>query len=441
MNKDLFQHTILIVLSFICFQVAAQKTTFDRLSIADGLSQHSVLSITQDKSGFIWLGTLRGLNRYDGTLFNSYHNSKDSTSLSHNLINSLHYDSQGTLWVGTATALNTYNPKQDNFTRISLNKAIKEKVYIHQIYEDKKGHIWIASHNGLHLLIDRQKLIFKSFYANENGLPGDIIRSIIQDQAGTYWIATNEGVCTMQVDHSNYSFKRIKVDEKIQQNISSNYTLNLEEDSKNRIWMGTLNDGIIVYDSKEKSFVHLTHQENDPTTLSNNKINKLLLVDKKMWVGTNEGLNIFDLESGQIKMYSHHPTNKESLSHNGIFSIFVDAIGSKWVGTYFGGVNILNTVPFISFQNNPTANSISNNIISGISEDKNGNLWIGTDGGGLNYYDKKTGKFTVYRHSKSDPHSLGSDNVKKILGLAPMPVVLTSWILKPKNLKNTSPGI
>src|SRR5262249_3314632 len=110
----------LLLLVLLCAQAAiAQQSRikFEHLSVEQGLSQSLVTSIVQDRQGFIWFGTIDGLNRYDGYGFAVYrHIPKDNTSLVANEINTIFEDSEGLLWIGTANGLSCYDAKTRIFT-------------------------------------------------------------------------------------------------------------------------------------------------------------------------------------------------------------------------------------------------------------------------------------------------------------------------------------
>lgn len=395
-------------------QARGQKISFDHLSVEQGLSQHSVLCIAQDSRGFMWLGTEAGLNRYDGARFRQYkYDYQDSTSLPGNTINALFNDSQQNLWVGTSYGLGIYNSKKDAFERIRINGSYTET--IHCIYEDRKSRIWIGSHNGLHLLTNREKQQFQSFYASDKGIADNIVRAVFEDRNGTIWIGTATGLTKMQEQAGgSYRFETFRHESGKPNSLSSDYITGIAEDAQGKLWIGTLDDGVNLYDLVTNSFTLYSHQDNDPSSLANNHIITVLFIKEKVWVGTDEGLSIIDPVTQNITTYRHDPSNKKSLSHNSIYSLFEDANGSLWVGTYFGGANISSPAPFRIFQNDKNRSSLSNNVVTGMAEDEQHNLWIGTDGGGLNYWNRATGRFTVYNNKLNAPASLGSNRVKAV---------------------------
>jgi ligand-binding sensor domain-containing protein len=102
----------------LCFlQSRAQDNIrFQNLDINSGLSQSSALAITQDETGFIWIGTQDGLNRFDGFSFKVYRNESDNANtISSNFVQALATGEHGTLWVGTREGLNRYDAKTDRF--------------------------------------------------------------------------------------------------------------------------------------------------------------------------------------------------------------------------------------------------------------------------------------------------------------------------------------
>ena len=98
--------TVFLCLSLSAYAAGGGKITFSHLSTNEGLSQSTVLSIAQDKKGFMWFATLDGLNRYDGYEFTSYKNNPDdTTTIAENIIRDVFIDSSNNLWAGTGKGL------------------------------------------------------------------------------------------------------------------------------------------------------------------------------------------------------------------------------------------------------------------------------------------------------------------------------------------------
>lgn len=112
----------------------------ETMSISTELSNQDITSLAEDSDGYIWIGTLRGLNRYNGSDFHQYfYDSHDSINIPSNRINCLYTTKQGSLWVGTTAGACVYTDK-DDFRRIGSNANLNN---VHQIWENSEGRIFI----------------------------------------------------------------------------------------------------------------------------------------------------------------------------------------------------------------------------------------------------------------------------------------------------------
>lgn len=409
--------SVVCLVCLVCSTIGyGQDIDFNHLTVEHGLPSNSVLAITQDATGYMWFATRSGLCRYDGVRINIYKsNSTDSTSISNDTLYALLRDSENAIWIGSEGGLDRYNPRKDAFESFLVNGKTTEAVYC--LYEDKKGNLWVGSADGLHLLTDRKKISFRSFYASANGLAGNNIRTIFEDHAGNLWVGTNNGLTKMQWINGDYHYKTFRHEPGKQGTINANYITAIAEDAAHQLWIGTQNDGVNLYEPSTNSFISFTHHNNSPTGLIHNRIRTIISTRSgKLWVGTQEGLSIIDPSTRAIISYQHDAIDKKSLSQNSIYSFFEDANGSVWVGTYHGGVNTVysSTTHFNTLQNSGSHLSLSNNVVCSIVEDAQQNLWIGTEGGGLNYFNRATGLFMVYKNRLNETSGLGSNLVKVV---------------------------
>jgi ligand-binding sensor domain-containing protein/signal transduction histidine kinase/CheY-like chemotaxis protein/AraC-like DNA-binding protein len=410
----------LIFCYLLFLQVEGQNIAFNHLTVEHGLSNNAVLSITQDKQGFMWYGTSNGLNRYDGHVFKVYKmNPADSTTLSSDNILSLFCDRSGTLWIGTSNGVNKYDPANDAFVRVPLNVnnvAIPGRV-VHSIYEDREGNLWVGTQNGMYRLSDRQSFSFQPFLVADAPNSANTIFSIFEDHLAQLWVGTNNGLTKIKSVNGSFQYETFRHDPNNPGSVSADYITTIVEDSANNLWVGTQNSGVNLYNPATSSFIRFAHGANQTNGIVNNNIRQII-ADKagKIWVATQEGLSIIDPASKNIHSYQHDISDKKSLSQNSIYSLFVDANGSVWLGTYFGGVNIIYSynTSFSILQNKDNRFTINNNVVSSIVEDNKHNLWIGTEGGGLNYLDRTSGLCTVYKNKQNDASSLGSNLIKVI---------------------------
>ena len=135
-----------------------------------------------------------------------------------------------------------------------------------------------------------------------------------------------------------------------------------------------------------------------------------------MWFGTQEGLNRYD--GYEFTTYYHDPTEPGSLSHDWVWTVFVDNSGHLWIGTDGGGLSRYepDSNSFTHFRHNPNdPTALSHDRVRMIHQDQKGILWIGTDGGGLNRFNPVADSFTHYRHNAQIKDSLPNDKVVAIL--------------------------
>ncbi|MCH8021107.1 histidine kinase, partial [candidate division KSB1 bacterium] len=126
---------------------------FERISINEGLSQNNVTSIVQDRRGFMWFGTLDGLNKFDGYTFKVYkHLPSEPNSLSANTISTIFADKSDNLWIGTmAAGLNKLNFRTEQFTRYQHEPDNEQSISgnrVRAILEDRSGNLWIGTRDG-----------------------------------------------------------------------------------------------------------------------------------------------------------------------------------------------------------------------------------------------------------------------------------------------------
>ena len=140
------------------------------------------------------MGTINGLNRFDGLSFTAYHsNREDSTSLTNNHITSLLEDKKGNLWIGTPDGLNLYNRNTNDFQRFihsenNLNSLPHN--YIHDILEDSNGKLWIATRGGL-CRYDLKMNRFENFQTDatrKNGMRSNNVRCLYEDRNNAIWV-------------------------------------------------------------------------------------------------------------------------------------------------------------------------------------------------------------------------------------------------------------
>jgi len=225
----------------------------------------------------------------------------------------------------------------------------------------------------------------------KDGLSSKWVTSIIKDSNGFMWFGTDNGL--NRFDGNNIVvYKNNYIDSS---SLSDNYVLSLMELDPDHLLVGTAWGGLNIFDKATEKFVHFKHQNGDNTSLSFDHINVIYRDrQEQIWVGSNDGLNLFHPDSGKFEVFKQVTQHQQDL-RNQIRSLFQDSNGNFWIGTgsglfqfdlkgkLFSPVEFDPSIDFSSVYNvDFDAISIKVNCIS---EDPFGTLWIGTDMGLLTY--------------------------------------------------------
>lgn len=381
---------IMVVFTSIGSAVAQTQFLFRNYTAEKHLSSNVIRCILQDSKGYMWFGTKRGLNRFDGTHVKLYQNDKNNPkSLGSDFVHSLVEASDSTIWVGTDKGLYILNVKTDQFSYFEPLK----KMLIYSMLKDKQGNIWIASHgNGVYCVNPKTKNI-KRYDTKAVGLPAIVpAKALAQDNKGNIWIGTEtRGVMVLDVKTGKSSYYNTT-----NSSLQSNDILSIYKDMQGNIWVGTMNGGLAKFNVTTNLFK--TYQKGQQG-LNNNIVRSIYQPSQgKLFVGTEGGLNLLDITTDKFTTYTHQHNNETSISDNAIYAINGDRERGIWIGTYFGGVNYLRQPNEGIERYVPTGSSqhVSGRAVSCFLEDVNGNMWIGTEDAGLNYFNAHTKIFKHY---------------------------------------------
>jgi len=173
---------------FAVVPARAQELRFRQLTPDAGLSSSYVQSIFQDRTGFLWFGTDKGLDRYDGYVIHSYrHRRSDPHSIADGTIHVLHADPGDTMWVGTNAGLSRYDASQDAFINYTIGSGERT---VHGIADESRGGLWIAADDGLYRFDRATGAATLLDGAAGGSLRGVPILALHTDRRGQLWIGT-----------------------------------------------------------------------------------------------------------------------------------------------------------------------------------------------------------------------------------------------------------
>ncbi|MBN2522361.1 MAG: hypothetical protein JXB24_03755 [Bacteroidales bacterium] len=391
---------------------------FSHLTSQEGLSNNTIHCIYQDSKGFLWIGTSDGLNLFNGYEFEIFkYNAQDTSSLSSNSVFGILEDSKGRLWIAGSTGIDIFDWQTISFKHIPFVDEFNPSAYqsyTRAIIEDKEGNIIIANTTGV-FVYDTLKCGFVRFLKdipNFGALGQEGIRALLIDKNERIWIGSiGYGLYCYDLklkEAFTYRLRKAGVD-------INERTYTIAEDSKDDIWIGTDNGIYIV-----KSDLSEVRTFKGSKGLSSNNIRHIYVEnDQRIWIGTIDGgLCLYDESTNSFSCYQSNESNIYSLNNNSVQSIWKDRQGILWVGTIQGGVNYSPIDYGLRFKlitsEKGNSNSLIYDAVSALYEDKEGNIWIGTDGGGLDYYNRKAKTFRHYRYIPGGANTISGNSILAI---------------------------
>jgi signal transduction histidine kinase/ligand-binding sensor domain-containing protein len=253
------------------------------LTAADGLSGPDVWSFFEDAQDHLWIGSRQGIDIYDPERNRI---KKVDNALQLTKSGGISYRIQQMpngeyLIVAPRLGLGIFNPKQQSITMITAAQGLNNPFPASSLV-DRSGRIWTGTfQNGGVEYIDLQNNIFKVL-TNKNGLVGNIVWELWEDNLGQIWVATDKGINIINVADNTIS--QLMEGGKISERNGGAFL----EDAQQRLWIGT-RSGLLIADQK-KGLLTVISTENgltDPAvyTLYENK--------GEIYVGTGNGFTVF----------------------------------------------------------------------------------------------------------------------------------------------------
>ncbi len=380
----ILRFTIWLILLLFSNHVKCYNTEFRfrHITSEQGLPYQEVEALLQDSKGYIWIGTRCGLSRYDGySLTNYFHRDGHPTSLVNNFIKKLFIDSKHRIWICTENGICRYQSLTDDF------KCYKTPTQeVNSIVESRSGKIICG---GKHLYVyNEQKDCFEIYPFLDFGF----ILSLAIDKNDNLFVATNTSIF-------RYNATMTKIT-KIPSNYYSDFItrsdgiIPMKFDSQGRLWIGRNGKGVMYIDFNKR----------ETKIFSSNQISsgivRAITEDKNhnIWLGTEKGITIIKPD-GNTDTLLHSFQNQNCLSDNAIYAILCDNHNNMWVGSYFGGVDLLlrRNKMLQSFEPGYTEHNIKGKAVRMMVEFSPHQFWIATEDGGLNIFNANNSTFSVFK--------------------------------------------
>jgi signal transduction histidine kinase/ligand-binding sensor domain-containing protein/DNA-binding NarL/FixJ family response regulator len=419
---------------FISVFAGAQNNQFQfsHLDINNGLSHNDVTCIFKDNRGFMWFGTLSGLNRYDGYKFKIFkHTVSDTTTLDDDYIVSISQGPNNKLWIETRNGFNIYDPKTEKFdhdVNDFLHKIGVPDFRIVAIKTDHAGNFWFLHRTmGIYKYDPHtgKTIHLTHAAADTTSICNNAVSDLAEDSHGNFWLTYRSGILEridpkgLLVNYRSRAFNKLPVE------LNSSYKIFI--DNQDDIWgfVPTYSAGVYYVNVSKGIFKHID-KGNDPAHLNTDVVSSVIQDDKqRIWIATDHGgVNLLNKHDFKIQYLLNREDDNKTVGQNSITLLYKDNTDIIWVGTYKKGVgyyheSIIKFPLYTHHLADPISDpySLSFSDINSFAEDKLGNLWIGTNGGGLIYFDRKKGTFKNYLHDAANINSL-TNNVVVYLYMA-----------------------
>ncbi|MBN2172590.1 MAG: histidine kinase [Bacteroidales bacterium] len=381
---------------------------FDQITNKNGLSDNYVLDVMQDGVGYIWIATKNGLNRYNGFEFEVFsHDPADSLSLSDNLVTCLACDQEGNIWAGTLNGLNKFDANNRKFLRYYFEKgATGDQNFVRALLYENTGIMWVETADGiLHKLQTNELKEEKISHDRPSMINTYFYHTIYQDRNEKLWIG-GRYMGIYSFDPGSGKLTSIKENPSDKTKKRDNDVACYFEDSQGNFWIsGT--DGLYTFDPENQIF----HKILPVSTFSIKED-----LDHKLWVGTGNGIYIFNIGRNEIYHSVHDDNNPFSLNHNHINKIYIDRNDNIWIAT-IDGISIYRPSKnkFMHIRHIPeNENTPVSNHITCFLEDSKKRIWVGTSNKGLECFDSAFNKLFRYNTTVDPSHRLVSDNISTL---------------------------
>ncbi len=431
-----------------------------------GTSAGSVIEEFSGNEKILWIDSYAGLIRLNITTGNFIRFTSDKNnpnSIASNQIHKTIRDRSGVLWIATSNGLNSFSSAKAKFNNELLSKCrftnydLINKKNIKTIVKTPDHRIWLGTESGLYFFSDsRENKIIKSYYQTGklniwslapgkkdelwigtygfgvyrfNIKSGELApfsyngkkfatpavkynKSIFKDKSGNIWIGY-WGFGLGCINASTGKYEHWLNNQANSNSLSHNDVWVIYQDKKGRIWIGTNGGGLNLFEENSGGqFYRWIYEDNNPKTISSNSIYSICestnhekeqkSINTILWVGTNNGLNKFEINDSNTSVSIKKPsvkvthfTIKDGLADNSINSIIEDDAGNLWLGTN-SGITLFNPVKnkFTNFNN---ADGIIGESFysSSVSKDENGIIFMGSTSG-LNYFSPDEIKLSNY---------------------------------------------
>ena len=427
--KFFFFSAFIFLKSMCCYAQSGlpAELHFNRLTVENGLPEGTILSMIQDKVGYIWMSTQQGLVRYDGYHAKVYTMGIEDPNMIR--IAKIFEDRRGRLWVGMyrSNSIYLYDRQRDRFMLCRIDSSTTDSTYtsgIFDIHDDNSGCLWIESRNEITFassfcFFNPETGSYQWYGKQENGnnhINATSLNNMLQDASGHIWLSSTNGL--YQFNKSDHSFTGYLTSS---DSAKQKGFVSVTEDSTRPEYLWLTNTlynpfnntiksfyqkGLYLFNSKSDSAVTFCHDPDNPNSIASDTVFTVFNDQShRLWIGTQRGLSLYD--PAKNNFINYYPKEKQFGNNDAVINILEDSIGNFWCQTGFGLLYFTTrTRTFTRITSNPKQSDglILNSWHHTLMLDKAGTLWFGVQQIGVQWINHRSSGFVQYSNNPGALH-------------------------------------
>lgn len=433
----LFEFTRYVLFSFCLFFAIIAKLSAStplhesprllHLDTSDGLNQNTVYDLLIDKTGFLYVGTEEGLNRYDG--HNVISIEGENREFISNPIYVLFEDSRDKIWISTGlSGVYKFDLATRKTEQVFAGKYLNDEnwhQYVESIVEDDEGNIIIAAN---------QQVIRYSYESEQTEILFELTEAQINDtqdirvalkSGDILLVGTNRGLYSKNLQNQEVrQIDFISSVDGLSKTVNNNDVKKLRLFSNGNLWIGTVEG--LYRTSLSALKQHVLNDSLMPNVSVIDRTNNIWSIENvdedTVYVGTDKGLYQSDIENTHFTLLLQPKQDLEEVSFKRIYTIEHDRQGNIWFGTKFNGAMFWSPtstdfLEITNFTTTPDSQKLSNNIVWGLHQHQDGELWVGTENG-LNKVDLSTGNIQQFMTSQVVEPTYTESSIGQIISVS-----------------------
>ncbi len=392
---------ILCAILLICqfSSIGQTKCHIEHYGTEDGLPQHTIMDILQDKRGFMWFSTWDGLCKFDGYNFYTYKIQQgDIYHMRSNRIDYIKEDKYGNIWtLPYDQEPHRFDPRTETFMGLRSLPEYKDFTFnATEIIPTKSGKVWLISEKMGCVCVSDSTFNVELFNTDNKKIQANQVYGIHEDNEKNTWLLTNNGLYSLSPDNKKISKIFSEKETATGKNLQDFYCA---EESDDQIWFGSDKGRIWIHDKKSGQFELLK-------TPTNSTIQDIKNINEQYTIIVTclDGFIIYNHLSKQMVKYNS--SNLPEMTAHEIISCYIDKSMNVWLemnqlGIYKFNLDTKEIKHFTLKIESAISNVFPPNFF--IFEDNANRLWVHLRGGGFAYYDKENDSLIPFFNEPNSP--------------------------------------